>query len=111
MNRVLVLSSLPILGSTTVGGGSVSHISSYSDLCRGDSVSPLFVPPSAICAEQPRLRLPYPTGDYTSPPCSVIITQAALVAAVTVHDEQLIIQVAGLPAASPPPLAHRHHEC
>jgi hypothetical protein len=57
---------------------SVSRISSYSDLRRRDSVSPPFIPPSAIRAEQPRSRLPYPTGDYTSPPGSVVVAQGAL---------------------------------
>jgi hypothetical protein len=57
---------------------SVSRISSYSDLRRRDSVSPPFIPHSAIRIEQPRSRLPYPTGDYTSPSGSVIVAQGAL---------------------------------
>ncbi len=57
---------------------SVSRISSYSDLRRRDSVSPPFILPSAIRAEQPRSHLPYPTGDYTSPSGSVVIGQSAL---------------------------------
>ncbi|KAH9164375.1 hypothetical protein EDB89DRAFT_2141389 [Lactarius sanguifluus] len=56
---------------------SVSRMSSQSDLRRRDSISPPFVPPSAIRAEQPRSRLPYPTGDYASPQDSVILGQGA----------------------------------
>src|SRR6266436_2036289 len=56
---------------------SVSHISSNSDLRRRDSDSPPFIPPSAIRAEQPRSRLPYPTGDYTSPSGAIVIGQGA----------------------------------
>jgi hypothetical protein len=98
---------------------SVSRISSYSDLRRRDSVSPPFIPPSAIRAEQPRSRLPYPTGDYTSPPGSVIVAQGALspprspptsnsasaspAAAAAVRSRP--VSVAGFPAPSPPPLA------
>lgn len=97
---------------------SVSRISSYSDLRRRDSVSPPFVPPSAIRAEQPRSRLPYPTGDYTSPPGSVVVGQVTLSPpqsppttsnsasgspAGAVRSRP--VSVAGLPAASPPPLA------
>ncbi|KAI0262620.1 hypothetical protein BC834DRAFT_890979 [Gloeopeniophorella convolvens] len=52
---------------------SVSCISSYSDLCRRDSVSPPFLPPTVLRAETPRSHLPYPAGDYTSPPGSVIV--------------------------------------
>ncbi len=98
--------------------GSVSRISSYSDLRRRDSVSPPFVPPSAIRAEQPRSRLPYPTGDYTSPPGSLIVAQAALSspqsppttsnsasASPPAAPRSCPVSVAGLPAASPPPLA------
>ncbi|KAH9983382.1 hypothetical protein BJV74DRAFT_777130, partial [Russula compacta] len=61
------------LPPNTPQAATVSRISSYSDLRRRDSVSPPFVPTSAIRAEQPRSRLPYPTGDYTSPPGSVIV--------------------------------------
>jgi len=97
---------------------SVSRISSYSDLRRRDSVSPPFVPPSAIRAEQPRSRLPYPTGDYASPPGSVVVGQVTLSSpqsppttsnsasgspAGAVRSRP--VSVAGLPAASPPPLA------
>jgi hypothetical protein len=97
---------------------SVSRISSYSDLRRRDSVSPPFVPPSAVRAEQPRSRLPYPTGDYTSPPGSVVVGQVTLSPpqspptrnnsasgspAGAVRSRP--VSVAGLPAASPPPLA------
>ena len=97
---------------------SLSRISSYSDLRRRDSVSPPFIPPSAIRAEQPRSRLPYPTGDYTSPPGSVTIAQGALspprsppttsnsasaspagLGAVLSRP----VSVAGLPAPTPPP--------
>ena len=56
---------------------SVSRMSSQSDLRRRDSISPPFVPSSAIRAEQPRSRLPYPTGDYTSPQGSVVVGQGA----------------------------------
>jgi hypothetical protein len=100
---------------------SVSRMSSYSDLRRRDSISPPFIPPSAIRAEQPRSRLPYPTGDYTSPSGSVVAGQGALsppqspptsntgsaspagagVGAVRSRP----VSVAGLPAPSPPPLA------
>ena len=98
---------------------SVSRISSYSDLRRRDSVSPPFIPPSAIRAEQPRSRLPYPTGDYTSPPGSVVVAQGALsppqspptsnsasaspagVGAVRPRP----VSVAGIPAPSPEPPA------
>jgi hypothetical protein len=101
---------------------SVSRISSYSDLRRRDSVSPPFIPPSAIRAEQPRSRLPYPTGDYTSPSGSVVVGQGALsppqsppttsnsgsaspAGAVTVAGavRSRPVSVAGLPAPSPPP--------
>jgi hypothetical protein len=57
---------------------SVSCISSYGDLRGHESVSPPFTPPSAIRAEQPRSRLPYPTGDYASPSGSVVAGQGAL---------------------------------
>ncbi|KAI0251515.1 hypothetical protein BJV78DRAFT_1210251 [Lactifluus subvellereus] len=98
----------------------VSRVSSYSDLRRRDSVSPPFIPPSAIRAEQPRSRLPYPTGDYTSPSGSVVaqgslspprspptaststsVSPAAFAAAATRSHP---VSVAGLPAASPPPM-------
>ncbi|KAI0293637.1 hypothetical protein B0F90DRAFT_1762074 [Multifurca ochricompacta] len=98
---------------------SVSRMSSYGDLRRRDSVSPPFVPPSALRAEQPRSRLPYPTGDYTSPPGSVIVAQGALSppqsppttnnsasaspASAAVRSRP--VSVAGLPAASPSPSA------
>jgi hypothetical protein len=101
---------------------SVSRISSYSDLRRRDSVSPPFIPPSAIRAEQPRSHLPYPTGDYTSPSGSVVIGQGALsppqspptasnsgsaspagTGAGTRQSRP--VSVAGLPAPSPPPPA------
>ncbi|KAI9507111.1 hypothetical protein F5148DRAFT_1015458 [Russula earlei] len=96
---------------------SVSGISSFSDLRRRDSVSPPFVPPSAIRAEQPRSRLPYPTGDYTSPPGSVVVAQGAFSPpqspptsnsasaspAAAAHPRP--VPVSGLPAASPPPTA------
>jgi hypothetical protein len=52
---------------------SIFRMSSYGDLRRRESVSPPFIPPSAIRAEQPRSRLPYPTGDYTSPPGSTVV--------------------------------------
>ena len=98
---------------------SVSRISSYGDLRRRDSVSPPFVPPSAIRAEQPRSRLPYPTGDYTSPPGSVVVGQVTLSPPqsppTTVSNSasgspagavrSRPVSVAGLPAASPPPPA------
>ena len=98
---------------------SVSRISSYSDLRRRDSVSPPFVPHSAIRAEQPRSRLPYPTGDYTSPPGSVVVGQVTLSPpqsppTTTTNSasgspagavRSRPVSVAGLPAASPPPLA------
>ncbi len=102
--------------------GSVSRISSYGDLRRRDSVSPPFIPPSAIRAEQPRSRLPYPTGDYTSPSGSLVAGQGALsppqsppttsnsgsaspagVGAGAVRSRP--VSVAGLPAPSPPPPA------
>ena len=103
---------------------SVSRISSYGDLRRRESISPPFIPPSAIRAEQPRSRLPYPTGDYTSPSGSVVVGQGALsppqsppttsksgsaspagavVVAGSVHSRP--VSVAGLPAPSPPPPA------
>ena len=101
---------------------SVSRMSSYSDLRRRDSVSPPFIPPSAIRAEQPRSRLPYPTGDYTSPSGSVVAGQGALsppqsppttsnsgsaspAAAGVGAVRSRPVSVAGLPAPSPPPLA------
>jgi hypothetical protein len=101
---------------------SVSRISSYGDLRRRDSVSPPFIPPSAIRAEQPRSRLPYPTGDYTSPSGSVVAGQGALsppqsppttsnsgsaspAGAVAVAVRSRPVSVAGLPAPSPPPPA------
>ena len=100
---------------------SVSRISSYSDLRRRDSVSPPFIPPSAIRAEQPRSRLPYPTGDYTSPSGSVV-GQGALsppqspptasnsgsaspAGAGAIALRSRPVSVAGLPAPSPPPPA------
>jgi hypothetical protein len=58
--------------------GPVSRISSYGDLRGRESVSPPFIPPSAIRAENPQSRLPYPTGDYTSPSGSVVVGQGAL---------------------------------
>jgi len=101
---------------------SVSRISSYGDLRRRDSVSPPFIPPSAIRAEQPRSRLPYPTGDYTSPSGSLVVGQGALsppqsppttsnsgsaspagVGVGAVRSRP--VSVAGLPAPSPPPPA------
>ena len=94
---------------------SVSRISSFSDLRRRDSVSPPFVPPSAIRAEQPRSRLPYPTGDYTSPSGSVILGQSTLSppqsppttnsasASPAAAVRSRPVSVAGLPVPSPPP--------
>ncbi|KAF8256509.1 hypothetical protein EI94DRAFT_1837235, partial [Lactarius quietus] len=41
------------------------RMSSQSDLLRCDPISPQFVPPLAVRAEQPYSSLPYPTGDYT----------------------------------------------
>ena len=99
---------------------SVSRMSSYSDLRRRESVSPPFIPPSAIRAEQPRSRLPYPTGDYTSPSGSTLVSQGALSPpqsppttsnsgsaspAGAGAGRSRPISVAGLPASSPPPLA------
>ena len=95
---------------------SISHVPSYGDLRRRESVSPPFIPPSAIRAEQPRSRLPYPTGDYTSPPGSVAVSQGALSppqsppttsnsgsASPAGVVRSRPISVAGLPAPSPPP--------
>jgi hypothetical protein len=98
---------------------SVSRISSYSDLRRRDSVSPPFIPSSAIRAEQPRSRLPYPTGDYTSPAGSVVLARNALSppqspptastsaspspSPAAAAPRSRPVSVAGLPAASPPP--------
>ena len=98
----------------------VSRISSYSDLRRRDSVSPPFIPSSAIRAEQPRSRLPYPTGDYTASPGSVVVAQGSLSPpqspptaststsvsppAVAAATRSHPVSVAGLPAASPPPM-------
>ena len=97
---------------------SISRISSHTDLRRRESVSPPFIPPSAIRAEQPRSRLPYPTGDYTSPPGSVVVSQGALSPpqsppttsnsasgspAGAVRPRP--VSVAGLPAPSTPPPA------
>ena len=99
---------------------SVSRISSYSDLRRRDSVSPPFIPPSAIRAEQPRSRLPYPTGDYTSPSGSIAAGQGALSppqSPPTTSNSgsaspagvgalrSRAVSVAGLPAPSTPPPA------
>ena len=95
---------------------SVSRMSSQSDLRRRDSISPPFVPPSAIRAEQPRSRLPYPTGDYASPPSSVILGQGAFSppqspppmtsnsasASPSGPSRSRPVSVAGLPAPSPP---------
>jgi hypothetical protein len=95
---------------------SVSRMSSQSDLRRRDSISPPFVPPSAIRAEQPRSRLPYPTGDYTSPQGSVIVGQGAFSppqspppmtsnsasASPSAPPRSRPVSVAGLPAPSPP---------
>jgi hypothetical protein len=96
---------------------SVSRMSSYSDLRRRDSVSPPFIPSSAIRGEQPRSRLPYPTGDYTSPPGSVVVAHGAIspphspptantsasASPATAPPRSRPVSVAGLPAASPPP--------
>ena len=98
---------------------SVSRISSYSDLRRRDSVSPPFIPPSAIRAEQPRSRLPYPSGDYASPPGSVTVAHGALSpprspptsssASASPAGLDAVLSrptsVAGLPAPTPPPPA------
>ncbi|KAH9034363.1 hypothetical protein EDB83DRAFT_2678127 [Lactarius deliciosus] len=95
---------------------SVSRMSSQSDLRRRDSISPPFVPPSAIRAEQPRSRLPYPTGDYASPQGSVILGQGAfsppqspppltsnsVSASPSGPPRSRPVSVAGLPAPSPP---------
>lgn len=96
---------------------SVSRMSSQSDLRRRDSISPPFVPPSAIRAEQPRSRLPYPTGDYTSPQGSVILGQSGTFsppqspppltsnsasASPSGPPRSRPVSVAGLPAPSPP---------
>ncbi|KAH9060243.1 hypothetical protein EDB87DRAFT_1790250, partial [Lactarius vividus] len=77
---------------------------------------PPFVPPSAIRAEQPRSRLPYPTGDYASPQGSVIVGQGAfsppqspppltsnsVSASPSGPPRSRPVSVAGLPAPSPP---------
>ena len=95
---------------------SVSRMSSQSDLRRRDSISPPFVPPSAIRPEQPRSRLPYPTGDYASPQGSVILGQGAfsppqspppltsnsVTASPSGPPRSRPVSVAGLPAPSPP---------
>ncbi|KAH9029601.1 hypothetical protein EDB85DRAFT_1965939 [Lactarius pseudohatsudake] len=93
---------------------SVSRMSSQSDLRRRDSISPPFVPPSAIRAEQPRSRLPYPTGDYSSPQGSVIVgafsppqsppplTSNSVSASPSGPLRSRPVSVAGLPAPSPP---------
>ncbi|KAF8265667.1 hypothetical protein EI94DRAFT_1685323 [Lactarius quietus] len=96
---------------------SVSRMSSQSDLRRRDSISPPFVPPSAIRAEQPRSRLPYPTGDYTSPQGSVVVGQSSTFsppqspppltsnsasASPSAAPRSRPVSVAGLPGSSPP---------
>ena len=66
---------------------SVSRISSYRDLRRRESVSPPFIPPFSIRAEQPRSRLPY-LGLSSSRP------RRALTTAITPNNKQLWIRVA-----------------
>jgi hypothetical protein len=95
---------------------SVSPASSYTDLRRRESLSPPFVPSSAVRAEPPRSRLPYPTGDYTSPRSSVTLAQSSISPPQTPPTASTsasvspaaaarprLVPVPGLPATSPPP--------
>jgi hypothetical protein len=95
---------------------SVSPASSYSDLRRRESLSPPFVPSSAVRAEPPRSRLPYPTGDYTSPRGSAVVTQSSISppqspptastsasASPAAAARPRLVSVTGLPVTPPPP--------
>ncbi|KAF8263988.1 hypothetical protein EI94DRAFT_1806375 [Lactarius quietus] len=94
------------------------RMSSQSDLLRCDPISPQFVPPLAVRAEQPYSSLPYPTGDYTyqgsvvvgqgftfSPPqLPLPQTSSSAFASPSglTRSPSRSMSVAGLPAPSPP---------
>ncbi|KAI0062480.1 hypothetical protein BV25DRAFT_1825481 [Artomyces pyxidatus] len=68
----IVVHSHPTVSSPQA---STPRVASTSTPRRRDSMSPTFIPPSVAAAPTPRSRLPYPTGDYATPPDTISLSQ------------------------------------
>ncbi|TFY83160.1 hypothetical protein EWM64_g852 [Hericium alpestre] len=109
-NSTIVVHSLPPVGSIASPPRRVPSVTSPQ---RRNSMSPSFVPPSASAsAHTPRTRLPYPTGDYATPPESVVLSQGVFSptnsppSSLNSNTRTRPISIAGLPSLGANPLAN-----
>ncbi|KAI0049304.1 hypothetical protein FA95DRAFT_1604561 [Auriscalpium vulgare] len=67
-------SSIAVYHNLGNGSPTTSRVVSGGTPSRRNSMSPTFIPAAATPVHTPRSRLPYPTGDYATPPDTVSIS-------------------------------------
>ncbi|TFY63090.1 hypothetical protein EVG20_g6463 [Dentipellis fragilis] len=109
-NSVIAVHSLPPVAPVASPPHRTPSVTSPQ---RRNSMSPSFVPPMAASSvHTPRSRLPYPTGDYATPPDSVVLSQGVFSptnsppSSITSNTRARPMSIAGLPSLGANPAAN-----